>query len=765
MKLVAIKNLLVSKEAEELRLKNFIFTIMLLWSAVVIFVFALNIWQDNQEIKSIAENIARANFLKDQAFRSWASSHGGVYVPATERTPPNPKLSHIPDRDITKPDGAKLTLMNPAYMVRQMSNEYSGLYGIKSKITSLKYLYEGNKPDEWEVKALKSFEQGKKEAYEYTEIEKEPYLRLMRPMFIQESCLKCHASQGYKVGDVRGGVGVSMPLKELYAVSEKHIVTFALMFVSVWLLGIAGIIIFAIREFEYLQKNKMAHEQLLKSEAKFRALYDNAPDMYLSISPKDATILLCNETVLKKTGYLKEEIIGSPIFKMYHEDCMQEVHNTFEEFIERGIILDKELVIKRKDGTKIDVSLNVKAVRDKDGNILYSMSSWRDITEHKQMENEIKSAQTYLQTIFDITPNLMITTDGVGIKKGNEAMLEFTGYDSLGSFKKENDCICDLFIKKEGYLCSKMGELNWLEYILLNQNKIHKACMMKDGNLHHFMVLAQPLKIDINNDTLVVFNDITELENAMNELKEKDEIMMAQSRQAAMGEMISMIAHQWRQPISAISMGANNILADIELDMVDTETLKTGSLNILHQTQELSKTIDDFRNFFRPGKTAEEVLVEDVFKEAFSVLGKSLENHDIEVKKEFNSINKIETYSRELMQVFINILKNAKEALVENRAQQREIDISIKDNLDTVVIDICNNGGIIPENIINKIFNPYFSTKDEKNGTGLGLYMSKTIVEKHLKGTLIVTNIADGVCFTISLPKSLNGTVNNSVPI
>jgi len=375
------------------------------------------------------------------------------------------------------------------------------------------------------------------------------------------------------------------------------------------------------------------------------------------------------------------------------------------------------------------------------------------------MESEIKSAQEHLQTIFDITPNLMITTDGFEIKKGNAAMLAFTGYDSLGSFKKEHDCICDLFMEKEEYLHAKMGELNWLEYILSNQNQIHKVCMTKDGNLHHFMVLAQPLRLDINSDTLVIFNDITELEIAMTELKEKDEIMMAQSRQAAMGEMISMIAHQWRQPISAISMGANNILADIELDMVDTESLRTGSLNILRQTQELSKTIDDFRNFFRPEKMSEEVLVEDVFKETFSVLGKSLENNNIEVKKEFHSTSKIETYSRELMQVFINILKNAKEALVENRAENREIDISIKDSLDMVVIDICNNGGIIPENIMDKIFNPYFSTKDEKNGTGLGLYMSKTIIEKHLKGTLTVTNIADGVCFKISLPKSLNRAV------
>ena len=152
-----------------------------------------------------------------------------------------------------------------------------------------------------------------------------------------------------------------------------------------------------------LQKEITAHKQtekaLRESDKKFRILYNNSPDMYVSVSSDDANILQCNETLLKNTGYSREEIIDSPVFKMYHDDCMDEVKKAFQQFVETGVIQDKELIIKRKDGSKIDVSLNVNAVRDEAGKILYSISSWRDITDRKQAEEKIIKYQEHLETL------------------------------------------------------------------------------------------------------------------------------------------------------------------------------------------------------------------------------------------------------------------------------------------------------------------------------------------------------------------------------
>ncbi len=199
-------------------------------------------------------------------------------------------------------------------------------------------------------------------------------------------------------------------------------------------------------------------------------------------------------------------------------------------------------------------------------------------------------------------------------------------------------------------------------------------------------------------------------------------------------------------------MDANNIMADIDLDAVDNETLKDGAIEIIHQTQELSNTIEDFKNFFKPGKSIEEVSPEEIFNEAFKVIGKSLENNNIKVTRNYNNDRKIQTYSRELMQVFINIIKNAKEVLVDKKIENKKIDI-IVENMDTnIKIKVCDNAGGIPMDIIDKIFDPYFSTKGEKSGTGLGLYMSKTIIEKHLNGKLITYNENNGACFEMQLP-------------
>lgn len=251
--------------------------------------------------------------------------------------------------------------------------------------------------------------------------------------------------------------------------------------------------------------------------------------------------------------------------------------------------------------------------------------------------------------------------------------------------------------------------------------------------------------------------DITRQKELEHELMQQEEMMLAQSRHVAMGEMIGMIAHQWRQPITVIAMGANNMLADIALESVEIENFKHESQQILKQTEYLSKTIDDFRTFFRPNKEKDEIKVIDIFLEAKQIMGKSLENHNIELALTDNSNETILTYSRELLQVVLNLLKNAKEALDAKKTQDAYIHVNIESSTDCIVILVCDNGGGIDENLLERIFEPYFSTKDAKTGTGLGLYMSKTIIEKHLYGIIRASNSDKGACFTVTLPKSFKG--------
>ncbi|MFK5881457.1 MAG: ATP-binding protein [Sulfurospirillum sp.] len=239
------------------------------------------------------------------------------------------------------------------------------------------------------------------------------------------------------------------------------------------------------------------------------------------------------------------------------------------------------------------------------------------------------------------------------------------------------------------------------------------------------------------------------------ELKRKDEILVAQSKQAAMGEMIGMIAHQWRQPISVISMSVNNILIDMELDELKEENVRECSSEILNETKHLSQTIDDFRNFFKPNKKKETVLVQELYDDVYKLVWKFFENNGIELIFSGDRDIKIYTFGRELLQVFINILNNAKDAFAGSSVENKKVLVSACRKKDDVLFEFCDNAGGVKEEIMGRIFEPYFSTKDEKNGTGLGLYMSKTIIEKHLLGRIWVENRDKGACFMIELPTNL----------
>jgi diguanylate cyclase (GGDEF)-like protein len=227
--------------------------------------------KEDASMRALAHKEAVANFHKDQAFRIWGTKHGGVYVPISDHTKPNPYLAQIPERDLTTPAGRHLTLMNPAYMLRQMMEDYNEFYGVKGKITSLQPINPINAPDEWEVAALKALESGETELIDVTEIDGEPYLRMIRPMIMQEGCLKCHRQHGYQVGDVRGGVGISVPLSGYLEVANSHKRGLLSALSFIWLVGATGIHVVGRNSKQRIRERK-AYETKIWRQANFDTL-------------------------------------------------------------------------------------------------------------------------------------------------------------------------------------------------------------------------------------------------------------------------------------------------------------------------------------------------------------------------------------------------------------------------------------------------------------------------------------------------------------
>ncbi|MCP3944876.1 MAG: DUF3365 domain-containing protein [Desulfobacteraceae bacterium] len=235
--------------------------IICLWS---LFIIVSWIWL-TQVIQSgtieTARIEARTVFHNDLIYRQWNANHGGVYVPVSPDTPPN-KYLKTKHREIQTPDGITLTKINPAYMTRQVHVLATKNYGYKNHITSLNPIRPQNVPDPWETKALKLFEKGKTEVSSVEIMDKTNYLRLMRPLITGKKCLTCHAKQGYKIGNIRGGISIAIPLSPLTAIERTNIITLSLIYGFLWIIGVAGTLLGLFFLKRQIKKRHQAEEQL-----------------------------------------------------------------------------------------------------------------------------------------------------------------------------------------------------------------------------------------------------------------------------------------------------------------------------------------------------------------------------------------------------------------------------------------------------------------------------------------------------------------------
>lgn len=280
--------------------------------------------------------------------------------------------------------------------------------------------------------------------------------------------------------------------------------------------------------------------------------------------------------------------------------------------------------------------------------------------------------------------------------------------------------------------------------------------------INKLRVLHQELKQ--HSDKLQRLNETLEerVDSEVQKNRAKDQKIVEQSRMAQMGEMISMIAHQWRQPLGSITAVTAILRTQLDLNQFNFKdekgleafqnTLKRSISNIDTYVKSLSTTIDVFRDFYKPNKESCKKPIKFPLLKALAVIKTSLESDGIEIVEAFHSSNSITIFENEVTQAILSILKNAADNFREKQTVNPKIIIRCQNIEDYgICLTICDNGGGISDDILPKIFIPYFSTKEAKNGSGLGLYMSKTIIEQHHNGEILVENRDEGVAFIIKL--------------
>lgn len=359
-------------------------------------------------------------------------------------------------------------------------------------------------------------------------------------------------------------------------------------------------------------------------------------------------------------------------------------------------------------------------------------------------EDNLEASLSSFKMLFNSTMEVIIIHDKGNVIDLNDVAIEFLGLKNKDELIGKS--LLSFIAPKDRMLLKSNFDKNTLPYEF--------DIVKKDGTISSCLGRGQFIKLSDKIVKLSTLIDITEL-------KQKDRLLFQQSKMASMGEMLGNIAHQWRQPLSVISTCASGIKFQKQYDEISDEQLYESLDNIVESASYLSKTIDDFRNFFKKDKQIERFNVSKSIDSALQLLRANLKNNDIDIQTSFDDTLVIEGYPNEFLQVLINIINNAKDAIVINNIKNRIIKIrnfSVGDNICVIEIEDCAGG--IPEEIIHSIFDPYFTTKHKSKGTGIGLYMAHQIITNNMKGELIAKNttmkinenLYDGCTFIIEIP-------------
>ena len=508
------------------------------------------------------------------------------------------------------------------------------------------------------------------------------------------------------------------------------------------------------------------------------------------IELNELSLLLRKETAFKNVWFQIIDVNGNSIYRSWSKernDKLNEIRSDVKEMIKNPKIRST-ISVGRYDITfkaMVPIYKNKKFI-----GIVESLTHFNSISRGLRLSNEIEpiiivEKEFTNQLRKNAFTKIFINDFYIANLSVSKEILEYLRNENINDFLNIKK-----YIVKDGYLIINTPiiykDKKLASFLSFKKNKDINIKDIEDYKQNTFLYLT--LFIILVGLILFIIsyylysNEIKKLYNKLNKnqkelsdlnksLKQtvddeveknynKNKLLFQQSKMAAMGEMIGNIAHQWRQPLSIITTAASGIKLKKELGLLDDKEHNESLSAIIQSANYLSSTIDDFRYFFSPNKNKNTVSSKELFRKIFKLLNAEYKSKDIQVIKNINEI-KIFTFENELIQVMINILNNAKDEFVKIKDYKNKyifIDVYKKDK--NIIIKVKDNAGGIPEDIIDRVFEPYFTTKHKSQGTGIGLYMSEEIISKHLQGEILVSNCISvidekeyiGAEFVISIP-------------
>ena len=387
----------------------------------------------------------------------------------------------------------------------------------------------------------------------------------------------------------------------------------------------------------------------------------------------------------------------------------------------------------------------------------------KEIVERKRAEAALITSADEIQDLYDHAPCGYHSLDKNGlIVRMNATELRWLGYtkDEVVGKLKLTDLMTASSIKRFKETFPKLkskGQIYDLEQELLRKDGTIlpvslSATAIYDSNGNFVMSRSTAFDISERKQAeIALHTEAAERLRTLEQLRQKDRIMMHQSRLAAMGEMLSNIAHQWRQPLNTLGLVIQRLPFFYETNEFNREFLESSANEAMKLIQHMSRTIDDFRGFFKTDKEMITFEVNQIIRQTISLIDASFKQEQIKITIGTEGNPCILGYPNEYSQVLLSILHNAKDVFSEKKRKAAQVNIHSSMEGEKVVVTISDNAGGIAEDIIDKIFDPYFTTKGPDKGTGIGLFIAKNIIENSMKGKLTARNAADGAEFRIEV--------------
>lgn len=505
-----------------------------------------------------------------------------------------------------------------------------------------------------------------------------------------------------------------------------------------------------------------AQIETVRSDEQYKRLVCGLPDIiYIFSSLRGA--LFWSPRVFDVLGFTPEDLMQKPY--LWHDAIHREDIIDVDESIKRagmGMPFDIKYRIKDFRGNWHwfnDRSITVR--RNDNETIIEGIAS--DITEKTKAEEELQYQKEFENTILKAERNIVTVNDGNQLKYANPAFFKFfSEYATLDEFLKNYNCICDLFEKteQEGYIYDGKDGLNWLEYIEQNPRDFYRVLVNHGGERYRFILTIERMEFRDTIRNVCNLTDVTELEEYRSYLEQKvnreverrlqsEKMMIHQAKLAAMGDLTSRIAHHWRQPLSSFSVALENMRESFEAGEVTKENYGKIIDEIIDQVHHMSELISKFHYYFRTDTEIRDFSIKESVEETVSFFLNSVPEGRFDLKLIIKNDKNIRGIPRDFGYAILSILNNAKDAMELRRIENPRINIGIDEIEDRTRILVRDNGGGIDNEILDRIFEPYYTTKFPSVGTGMGLYVVRNIIEEQMNGKISVENSDEGAVFTI----------------